>query len=204
MTATDLYHSPCLICPADGVIIAHAKMRADDVNSKNLTQKTTHRQRQSASVRALLAQVMADCGIVGNFIDGQFPYQIISDNARHFVSFSHSGHAIALIVAATPCAIDIEQNTVNPAIAERYYHANELDIIKANPSHAQHDIDTLWRLKECAIKLSVGKLHAGMQADFSTCLAGIHRTQPVLIDHQQWRIYNEPTDRLTAVFECIL
>lgn len=189
-----LFSHSAFIYPATNVIIATAQM------TKPSLVRHHHRQAQSACVRALLNATMQRHSLDGRLDDTHFPYQIFDGNQKYFVSFSHSDTQVALIISPNLCAVDIEMRNTSIAIAQRYFHHNELIYLaQQNAAAKKNIINTLWRLKECAIKLHQNKLPLGMKADFSVVIANIVRNQN-FFSHRQWKIYNNPSLGLTAMF----
>lgn len=180
---------PTFWMPGDGVMIAHAHINLA------ASPPNTHKALQSKAVRQLLKAVMARYGMAGRFDDSSFPYRILGEEAR-FVSFSHSMDQMALIIANTPCAIDLEIRPISHRIALRHFHANEIQKLHSQDGSAR---SLLWRLKECHIKLHQGKLFAGMGEDFSSVLTAIDGAT-ALIHHNDHHIYNHSALKLTAMF----
>lgn len=195
MTGCSLHNPTFTLLHDKAVIIAHAYIATPDTN------KAQHKRQQSACVRALLSKTLYKFNITAKLQDTHLPYRLIG--GRHgFVSFSHSGNQVALIISPTPCAIDIEIHPVSPAIANRYYHPNELMLI--NQAIAKQSlIAALWRIKECWIKLYHGRLHAGLGVDFSAMTLPDASTQLQLVRTSvaagHW-VYHQPRLQLNAIF----
>lgn len=138
------------------------------INQRQTT-KSAQRQVQKTAVRHLLSHCMA-----GRFDGYQlnqtcYPYQITQKNkSSFFVSFSHSGNSVALIISPTPCGIDIETNPVGYHIAKRFFHQNELRYI-AGLANSEKDKATtlLWQIKECMVKLQNTTLSQLISQDMS-------------------------------------
>lgn len=147
-------------------IIAHALMTTAD------------KSQQSAAVRTLLVRTMDEFGIDGALDDAQFPYRIFHDKPTQFVSFSHSTDCVALIIGQTLCGIDIENRSISPKVAARFYHANELTHLSALDESTQARArNLLWSLKEAMIKYHQGTLTQGIAADFSLYIMPLLATQ---------------------------
>lgn len=180
---------PTFLSLVDDVIISHAYI----TQISNCPSK--HKKHQSQAVRQLLQLTMQQYDLQGILDEGSFPYYIQADQ-RRFVSFSHSADQVALIIAPSFCAIDIETCTISHRIAERHFHANEQKQLRPDDETARR---ILWRLKECYIKLYQDKLYTGMKRDFSEALAKIGDGISLIKDCDH-HIYNHPTLNLTAVF----
>lgn len=103
---------------------------------------------QRQAVRKLLAKYQNDA----LFIE-RHPYQLLGKK-RRFVSFSHSGNKVALIISPAPCGIDIETRPIGCHVAERFFHPNELDYIASFANNEKSTvIKQLWQIKECMVKL---------------------------------------------------
>lgn len=109
---------------------------------------------QSQGVRKLLAWCLVQFFPTYQLNDTTHPYRLVSpDKPALFVSFSHSKEKVALIIAPTPCGIDIELRPISQQIAERFFHANELSLLNSLSHDKQHTTRlTLWQLKECLVK----------------------------------------------------
>lgn len=81
-----------------------------------------------------------------------YPYR----SGGYFISFSHSMDACAMIVSATPCAVDIEKRPISQKVAQRFFGD---DAPRADNAMMRA---RLWRFKECWIKLHHGKLVSGL------------------------------------------
>lgn len=110
---------------------------------------------QSQGVRELLAWCLAQFFPTYQLNDTTHPYRLVSpDKPALFVSFSHSSTQVALIIAPTPCGIDIELRPISQQIAERFFHTNELSLLNSLSQDKQHATRlTLWQLKECLVKV---------------------------------------------------
>lgn len=161
---------------AKDIIIAKAHVAMPDEHSKQAIKKA-----QQAAVRALLRQVMTadkrfDCYVLN---ESCHPF-CLSHFAlpKYYVSFSHSccqhglAHlSVALVIARTPCGIDVECGAVSVAVAKRFFHANELMALAVmNETTRQCLIKRLWQLKEAWIKAKQSTLAVGMGVDFSPLL----------------------------------
>lgn len=136
---------------------------------QNQTDKSAQRQLQKKAIRQLLSLCMTDKFGGYQLDEACHPYQIIQKNKpSFFVSFSHSGNKVALIISPTPCGIDIETNSVGYHIAKRFFHQNELRYI-AGLANSEKDKATtlLWQIKECMVKLQNTTLSQLISQDMS-------------------------------------
>lgn len=128
-----------------------------------------HNQHHFVATRALLRKVLAYyTGTPSASLEfarraeGK-PYLV---NSPLYFNLSHSGNFAALAVsAAGEIGIDIE--TIRPrnflAIAERYYHADELKQLLATPETEREPLFfKLWTLKEAFFKATGGGISSGL------------------------------------------
>lgn len=124
---------------------------------------------QSQGVRKLLAWCLIQFLPTYQLNDTNYPYRLVSpDKPSLFVSFSHSKEKVALLIAPTPCGIDIELRLISQQIAERFFHANELALLNSLSQDEQHTTrQTLWQLKECLVKVHNRTLSALIGQDMT-------------------------------------
>ncbi len=156
-----------------------------------------HRQRQQqrTGVRLLLQSLLNKLEIIDTLDDAIFPYRLA--NSQYYVCFSHTGahnkiianqhkneqpfepldNKVAVVISAhRPVGIDIEVNAVKWKVAQRFYHANEMAILRTLPA-LQRDMiaKLLWQIKESFIKVYQYKLAQGLGMDYSYLIADLIR-----------------------------
>ena len=151
------------------------------------------RQQQRTGVRLLLQLVLNKLEMIDILNDASFPYRLA--NSQYYVCFSHTGthnkiisnqhknkktfehldNKVAVVISAhRPIGIDIEINPVKWQVAQRFFHANEMDILQTLPP-MQRDIiaKLLWQIKESFIKVFQYKLAQGLGKDYSHLIADL-------------------------------
>ncbi|KAA0915996.1 4'-phosphopantetheinyl transferase superfamily protein [Psychrobacter sp. ANT_WB68] len=191
--------------------------------------KTAYHQRkqQRAGVRLLLQSLLNKLDITDNLDDASFPYRLV--NSQYFVCFSHTGassqntltqheeeknfdgldNKVAVVISChRSVGIDIETNSVEWRVAQRFYHANELTVLQAL-SIMQRDTvaKLLWQIKECFIKIHQYKLAQGLGMDYShlmTCLINsIKEKLPLLVfedDKTKYHLAYLPEQQTVIVY----
>ncbi|WLW67382.1 4'-phosphopantetheinyl transferase superfamily protein [Psychrobacter sp. van23A] len=159
------------------------------------TREIAHRQRQQqrTGVRLLLQSLLNKLEMIDTLDDASFPYRLA--NSQYYVCFSHTGthnkiisnqhknkktfehldNKVAVVISAhRPIGIDIEINPVKWQVAQRFFHANEMDILQTLPP-MQRDIiaKLLWQIKESFIKVFQYKLAQGLGKDYSHLIADL-------------------------------
>ncbi len=143
------------------------------LSPEELTRAQTfkHKQNEFVATRALVRKVLAHyTGIPSASLEfarreqGK-PYLANAPSPIYF-NLSHSGNfAVLAISTAGEIGVDIE--TIRPrnflAIAERYYHADELKQLLATPEAEQEQLFfKLWTLKEAFFKATGGGISSGL------------------------------------------
>ena len=151
------------------------------------------RQQQRAGVRLLLQSLLNKLGIIDSLDDVSFPYRLV--NSQYYVCFSHTGasspntstqpsgkkpfngldNKVAVVISChRPAGIDIETNNVEWRVAKRFYHTNEITILRTLPT-VQRDIiaKLLWQIKESFIKIYQYTLAQGLGMDYSYLITGL-------------------------------
>ena len=143
------------------------------LSPEELTRAKTVKRNQHhfLATRALIRKVLAYyTGMPSNSLgfartEQGKPYLINSPQPIYF-NLSHSGNFAALAVTALgEIGIDIE--TIRPrnflAIAERYYHADELiELMATNEAEREQLFFKLWTLKEAFFKATGGGISSGL------------------------------------------
>ncbi len=173
---------PIITHHAHQVLIASA-----DISSPSTNKATTHkqqRQQQRHTVRQLLSYCLSYYPDYLEFQSDTHPYYLFNHthNKKFFVSFSHSRHQVALIIAPTPCGIDIEHSPISQEIVHRFFHSNEIALLDSLPTNTQAFARLkLWQLKESFTKASVTTLSQTLSQDFSQIVATLFTT--TLLNH---------------------
>lgn len=145
------------------------------VYSARVLNPSTHprirRINQRHAVRALLGKIQPH-----SLID-RLPLRL--SNGDH-VSFSHSGDTVLCAYYHRPVAVDIEMRTIKTALAQRFFHHN--DIIWANGDSAQ--FARLWRLHECLVKLHGGSLPIQLATPIHDKLHGFSKDDERFLVHE--------------------
>ena len=143
------------------------------------------REQQRNGVRVLLKELLAKLAISDTLDESAFPYRLV--NSGYYVCFSHSGdsysgeshsqHQVAVVLSRRRAVgIDIETRNIAWHVAERFYHANEIDILSTLPVDQRTAITKqLWQVKESIIKIKQYKLTQGLGVDYAPII-------PALID----------------------
>jgi 4'-phosphopantetheinyl transferase len=144
---------------------------SNQLSPDELTRAQTfkHKQHHFVATRALLRNVLAYyTGIPSASLEfarraqGK-PYLL---NSPIFFNLSHSGN-FAVLAVSTRGEIGIDIETIRArnflAIAERYYHANELKQLLAIPEAEREELFfKLWTLKEAFFKATGGGISSGL------------------------------------------
>lgn len=159
-------HTPSLHYHQNHCLIATAHI-------SNATRPT-----QSQGVRKLLAWCLAQFFPNYQLNDTNYPYRLVSpDKPPLFISFSHSQTQVALIIAPTPCGIDIELRPISQEIAERFFHANEFALLNRINQNKQHTIrQALWQPKECSVKTHNNTLAQVISQDITAFAKSLQNT----------------------------
>ncbi|WP_254423148.1 4'-phosphopantetheinyl transferase superfamily protein [Psychrobacter sp. DAB_AL32B] len=148
------------------------------------------RQQQRAGVRLLLQSLLNKLNVSDNLDDTSFPYRL--NTSQYYVCFSHTGanskstnvkpnnekyfdDKVAVIISRyRAVGIDIEVNDVAWHIAQRFYHSNEIAILRTLPMIQRDNIvKLLWQIKESFIKIYQYKLAQGLGMDYSSLIANL-------------------------------
>ncbi len=138
--------------------------------SQNLSTKNSNKRLgQRAAVRLLLQQLLEYLDINDTLDESKYPYRLVK--THYYICFSHSDDTIA--VALNKCdqvGVDIENNAVSFQIATRYYHRDEVAILKKLPT-VKRDlaVKILWQIKESVIKINNNTLTKGLGISYA-CL----------------------------------
>jgi 4'-phosphopantetheinyl transferase len=134
-------------------------------------QAVKHKQQHFLATRALVRKVLAHyTGIPSASLEfarreqGK-PYLANAPSPIYF-NLSHSGN-FAVVAVTTLGEIGIDIETIRPrnflAIAERYYHADELKQLTATPEAEREPLFfKLWTLKEAFFKATGGGISSGL------------------------------------------
>jgi 4'-phosphopantetheinyl transferase len=143
------------------------------LSPEELTRAQTfkHKQHHFIATRALMRKVLSHyAGLPSAALEfarseqGK-PYLINSPSPLYF-NLSHSGN-FAVLAVTTLGEIGIDIEAIRPrkylAIAERYYHANELQQLLATPEAEREPLFfKLWTLKEAFFKATGGGISSGL------------------------------------------
>ena len=160
-----------------------------------------HKQHHFVATRALLRKVLAFyTGLPSGSLEfarraqGK-PYLV---NSPLYFNLSHSGNFAALAVSTVgEIGIDIETIRLRNflAIAERYYHADELQQLLATPEEEQEQLFfKLWTLKEAFFKATGGGISSGLdKAVFSFRNTMINATfcESLNLPNNDWQFQQE-------------
>lgn len=158
-------------------IIARGELNKQHFADKPTLDKLGLKKAQSLAVRELLQIVKKRYFHQFDFISHRHPYFLSAQPPLlpqiFFVNFSHSGEQVALIIAPTKCAIDIELSPISCNISARYFCANECALLAQNTNQSARIRQLLWQARECAAKLDNRLLAQTISADFSDWAAAI-------------------------------
>lgn len=138
------------------------------------TNKIQQRQTQRRAARSLLDFCLQN-HFPDSFLDeSDFPYRLVdrTTKPKHYLSFSHSGDRVALIVADRPCGIDVETRSIDAKVADRFFHANEKNWLdRLSDAKKAQGRRLLWQIKESAAKANASALSQTLAMDFSRIAA---------------------------------
>ena len=162
-----------------------------------------HKQQHFLATRALVRKVLAHyTGIPSASLEfarreqGK-PYLANAPSPIYF-NLSHSGN-FAVLAVTTLGEIGIDIETIRPrnflAIAERYYHADELKQLLATPEVEREPLFfKLWTLKEAFFKATGGGISSGLdKAIFSFSNTKINATfcESLNLPNNNWQFQQE-------------
>ncbi len=173
------------------------------LSPEELTRAQTlkHKQHHFLATRALVRKVLAHyTGITSASLEfarreqGK-PYLA---NSPIYFNLSHSGN-FAVLAVTTLGEIGIDIETIRPrnflAIAERYYHADELAHLLALPAaEREHYFFKLWTLKEAFFKATGGGISSGLDKavfDLSGADIQAHFAAELEVNEHEWRFQQE-------------
>ena len=136
--------------------------KVNDINMENMPEAVLSHCKKKESF--LAADALIRMGVQNlHYGDKNKP---LADNC--YVSISHSGNMVAVCKSDKPIGIDIEKIDYDrdiKKIAERFYHGNELEMFRENPT-AETFFD-IWTKKEAYSKISgegVGEVFNGFDS----------------------------------------
>ncbi|MDE4454167.1 4'-phosphopantetheinyl transferase family protein [Psychrobacter sp. DAB_AL62B] len=182
------------------------------------------RQQQRAGVRLLLQSLLNKLNVSDNLDDSSFPYRL--NTSQYFVCFSHTAanskstnikpnnekyfdDKVAVIISRyRAVGIDIEVNDVAWYIAQRFYHRNEITILRTLPVIQRDNIvKLLWQIKESFIKIYQYKLAQGLGMDYSFLISelinGIKDDIPLVVitdSEANYHIALIPSQQIVIVY----
>lgn len=144
-----------------------------------------HRQRNFVLSRQLLRQILAPQLQVPEHAirfsrAGNGRLVLAHDSTRHF-SLSHAAGLIALVVATSPCGVDIEvpRAAAIESIARRYFAREEQVLLASLDADARRQaFFRLWTLKEAGVKA----LGEGLAHNLARLAFDLDRDPPALLD----------------------
>lgn len=112
---------------------------------------------QHQMVRKLLDKMLKKLGMVDKLESQHYPYRL--KNSQYYVCFSHSRHWVTCAIhRSIPVGIDLEKNTIENHIAQRFFHSNDLKKLFSLPPTQQSLYKQLcWMLAESLLKKHNGK-----------------------------------------------
>ncbi len=157
---------------------------------------------QSAAVRQLLSDVQDKLMMQARLYDAGYPYYFIHQEQRYYICFSHSDEMVALALSRAPCGIDIEMRDISLMVATRFFHTNELQLIRqiSDANKQKLAMNRLWQLKEAMIKLNGGQLQVDLGQDFSRYIEKLSHDGCVQISITNQRIITDNRGHWLAVF----
>jgi phosphopantetheine--protein transferase-like protein len=139
--------------------------------------KNASRQRQFAKARWLIKQCLKQLFAVSTSHDYQLidyaRWRVIETEANYSVSISHSGHFIAVAIAAFPCSIgiDIEQHKSRnfTELVKVFSTPTEQNLV-CNHSEQQQSFYRLWTAKEAFLKVTQSSFELVCRENLAICL----------------------------------
>ena len=174
-------------------------------------QAVKHKQQHFLATRALVRKVLAHyTGIPSASLEfarreqGK-PYLANAPSPIYF-NLSHSGN-FAVLAVTTLGEIGVDIETIRPrnflAIAERYYHADELKQLLATPEAEREPLFfKLWTLKEAFFKATGGGISSGLdKAVFSFRNTTVNATfcESLNLPNNKWQFQQEFITSTTLV-----
>jgi 4'-phosphopantetheinyl transferase len=183
----------------------HIATLSKALSPEELTRAQTfkHKQHQFVATRALLRKVLAfytgtpSASLEFARREEGKPFLINAPTPVYF-NLSHSGN-FAVLAVSTLGEIGIDIETIRPrnflAIAERYYHADELAQLQALPAaEREHYFFKLWTLKEAFFKATGSGISSGLdKAVFDLSCADIQArfAAELEVNEHEWRFQQE-------------
>lgn len=144
---------------AGGVVVVESlgklETLVDQANTHDLeaTQGSSpKRQREQLSWRAIARKYFGNQEIILSYNEVRAPQiELVSSSERFYIGVSHSSSHVAVILAPSPCAIDIESLARDfSRVSSRYLSPQELSLVEPQPNH----LALAWSTKEALYKFA--------------------------------------------------
>ena len=138
---------------ADPALFADAMSRVPESRKQKIASfRYAESQRLSLGVGLLLVLALEEQGIDGRRVritEGEWGKPVLTDFPGIHFSLSHSGQYAAVLIADSPCGVDIEEiREIRENLVQRCMHPEELA--------SGMDFFEAWTKKECIVKLDGG------------------------------------------------